>query len=67
MLLSHDFIEGFGPHSAGQRSFFPAVFKFVYMVHYIDEFSYVEPSLYFWDEAYMTLLDDLFDMFLGSG
>jgi hypothetical protein len=43
------------------------VFKFVYMVHYIDEFSYVEPSLYFWDEAYMTLLDDLFDMFLGSG
>ncbi|ERE73908.1 hypothetical protein H671_5g13852, partial [Cricetulus griseus] len=42
------------------------VFKFVYMVDYIDGFSYVEPSLYPWDEAYLIMVDDFSDMFLDS-
>ncbi|ERE70319.1 hypothetical protein H671_6g16538 [Cricetulus griseus] len=39
---------------------------FVYMVDYIDGFSYVEPSLHPWDEAYLITVDDFSDMFLDS-
>ncbi|ERE83799.1 hypothetical protein H671_2g6433 [Cricetulus griseus] len=38
----------------------------VYMVDHIDGFSYVEPSLHPWDEAYMTGMDDFSDVFLDS-
>jgi hypothetical protein len=31
-------------------------------VDYIDEVSYVEPSLYSWDEAYSIMVHDVFDM-----
>ncbi|ERE71913.1 hypothetical protein H671_6g15331 [Cricetulus griseus] len=41
-------------------------FLFVYMVDYIDGFSYVEPSLHPWDEAYLIMVDDFSDMFLDS-
>ena len=37
-------------------------FQFVYMMDYIDRFSYVEPSLYLWDEA--NLVDNFFLMCL---
>ncbi|ERE71912.1 hypothetical protein H671_6g15331 [Cricetulus griseus] len=40
--------------------------EFVYMVDYIDGFSYVEPSLHPWDEAYLIMVDDFSDMFLDS-
>ncbi|ERE83492.1 hypothetical protein H671_2g6668 [Cricetulus griseus] len=40
--------------------------QFVYMVDYIDGFSYVEPSLHPWDEAYLIMVDDFSDMFLDS-
>ncbi|ERE83564.1 hypothetical protein H671_2g6621, partial [Cricetulus griseus] len=40
------------------------VVQFVYMVDYIDGFSYVEPSLHSWDEAYLVMLDDFSDVFL---
>ncbi|ERE71159.1 hypothetical protein H671_6g15949 [Cricetulus griseus] len=40
------------------------IMKFVYMVDYIDGFSYVEPSLHPWDEAYLIMVDDFSDMFL---
>ena len=44
--------------------FFP--FEFVYIVDYIDRFLYIEPSLNFWDEAYLVMIDDHFDVFLDS-
>jgi hypothetical protein len=39
-------------------------FQFVYMVGYIERFSFIELSLHLWDEAYLSMVDDLFDMFL---
>jgi hypothetical protein len=39
------------------------VFEFVYIVDYVDGFSYIEPSLHPWDEANFIMLDDLFDVF----
>ena len=30
------------------------IFQFVYMVDYVDRFSYVEPSLQLWDEAHLV-------------
>jgi hypothetical protein len=39
-------------------------FVFVYIVNYIDEFPYIEPSLHPWDEAYSIMIDDCFDVFL---
>jgi hypothetical protein len=42
------------------------VFEFVYIVDYIDGFPYIEPSLYPWDKAYLTMMDDCFNVFLDS-
>jgi hypothetical protein len=42
------------------------VFQFVYMMDYIDGFTYVESSLHLWDEAYLIMVGDIFDMFLDS-
>ncbi|ERE66098.1 hypothetical protein H671_8g19697 [Cricetulus griseus] len=39
---------------------------FVHMVDHIDGFSYVEPSLHHWDEAYLIMVADFSDMFLDS-
>ena len=36
--------------------------QFVYMVVYIDRFSYAEPSLHLWDEAYLIMVDDFSDV-----
>jgi hypothetical protein len=33
---------------------------------YIDGFPYIEPFLQHWDEAYLIMMDDHFDMFLDS-
>ncbi|KAL6082839.1 hypothetical protein STEG23_030391, partial [Scotinomys teguina] len=40
--------------------------QFIYMVYYIDRLSYVEPSLYLWDKAYLVMVDNVFDVFLES-
>jgi hypothetical protein len=32
----------------------------------IDGFSYIKPSLHHWDEAYLVMMDDHFDVFLDS-
>ena len=40
------------------------VFEFVYILDYIDGFPYIEPSLHPWDEAYLIMMDDHFDVFL---
>lgn len=39
-------------------------FEFVYIVDYIDGFPYIEPSLHPWNEAYLIMMDDCFDVFL---
>ena len=41
-------------------------FQFIYMMDYIDRFSYVEPALHLWDEAYLIMMDD-FLMCSGFG
>jgi hypothetical protein len=40
------------------------VFEFVYIVDYVDEYPYVEPSLHPRNEAYFIMTDDRFDVFL---
>ena len=40
------------------------VFEFVYILDYIDIFLYIEPSLHPWDEDYLVMMDDRFDVFL---
>ena len=42
------------------------VFEFVYIVDYADEFPYIEPTLYPWDESYLIIMDDHFDGLLDS-
>jgi hypothetical protein len=46
--------------SNGMIMFF---FEFVYIVDYVDGFLYVEPSLHLWDEAYLIMMGDYFDVF----
>jgi hypothetical protein len=41
-------------------------FEFVYVVYYTDRFPYIEPSLHPWNEAYLVMMDDRFDVFLDS-
>ena len=41
-------------------------FFFVYMVGYIDGFSYIESSFHHWDESYLIMVNDGFDVFLNS-
>ena len=40
-------------------------FEFVYVVDFIDGFPYIEPSLNLWDEAYLIIVNDHFDVFLN--
>ena len=42
------------------------VFEFVYIVDYVDGFPYIKPSLHPWDEAYLVMMNDRFDVFLDS-
>jgi hypothetical protein len=39
-------------------------FEFVYIVDYVNGFSYTEPTFYPWDEVYMIVVNDGFNMFL---
>ena len=34
------------------------------MIDYVYRFAYVEPDLHPWDEAYMIMMDKLFDVLL---
>jgi hypothetical protein len=42
------------------------VFEFVYIADYVDRFLYSKLSLHPWDEAYLFMMDDHFDVFLNS-
>ena len=39
-------------------------FEFVYIVDYVDGFSYRKSSRHLWDEAYLIVVNDGFDVFL---
>jgi hypothetical protein len=41
-------------------------FEFVYIMYYIDEFSYFETSLHRWNEVYLILLNNDFNVFLDT-
>ena len=43
-----------------------SVFGSVYVVNYIYRLAYVEPVLHPWDEAYLIVMDKLFDVLLQS-
>ena len=57
-----DFVKGFSASNEMIRWVFS--FQFVYMMDYIDGFSYIEPSLHPWVEIYLIMVDDVFDVFL---
>jgi hypothetical protein len=42
------------------------VFEFVYIVDYDSVFPNIQPSLHPWDEAYMIMMDNHFNVFLYS-
>lgn len=48
------------------RESYGFLFDFVYIVNYIDEIPYIEPTLHPWEEAYLLMVDECFDMFLDS-
>jgi hypothetical protein len=39
-------------------------FEFAYIVDHISGFSYIKPTFYPWDETYVTMVNDGFDVFL---
>lgn len=41
------------------------IFFFVYIVDYINGFSYIESTLHPWDETYLIVMNDCFDVFLN--
>jgi hypothetical protein len=42
------------------------VFEFVYIMDYVDGFSYIKLSLHPWNKTYLVRMDDCFDVFLDS-
>jgi hypothetical protein len=40
--------------------------EFVYIVDHVDGCPYSKPSLHAWDEAYLVMMDDRFDVYLDS-
>ena len=42
------------------------VFGSDYVVDYVYRLAYVEPVLHSWDEAYLIMMDKLFDVLLQS-
>ena len=42
------------------------VFEFAYVVEYIVGFPYIKPTLYPWNETYLIMMDDHFDVLFDS-
>ena len=57
-----NFVKGFSASNEMILCLFS--FQFVYIVDYIDRFSYVEILLHFWDEANLVMVKNFSDMFL---
>ena len=43
-----------------------SVFGSVYVMDYIYRLAYVEPALHLWDEAYLVMMNKVFDLLLHS-
>jgi hypothetical protein len=41
-------------------------FEFVYIVDYVNGFLEIKPIMHPWDEAYLIMANDGFDVFLDS-
>jgi len=39
-------------------------FQFVYRMDYVDGFPYIKPSMHAWEEGYLIMVDDCFDVHL---
>ena len=39
-------------------------YEFVYIVDNIERFPYIEPSMHPWNEVYLIMVNDRFDVFL---
>jgi hypothetical protein len=48
------------------RFFFFFCLEFIYIVEYIDGFLYIKPSMHYWNEDYVIMMDDNFDVYLDS-
>jgi hypothetical protein len=35
------------------------------MLEYIDRFSFIKSSMYLWDEFYLIMVDDIFEVFFN--
>ena len=44
-----------------------SVFRSVYVVNYVSKLVYVEPALHTQDEAYLIMMNKLFEIFLNYG
>jgi hypothetical protein len=53
-------------HSISQNDHVVFIFDFVYIVDYVDGFMYIKQSLNPWNEAYLVMMDNYFDVFLDS-
>ena len=42
------------------------VFEFVHIVDYVDGLPYIKTSLHPWNDTYLIMVDDRFDVFLDS-
>ena len=53
--------------SASSEMIIFSPFEFVYIVDYVDRFLYIEPSLYYWNEAYLIIREvgQKFSFFVG--
>jgi hypothetical protein len=41
-------------------------FEIVYILDYINGFFYIKPTFYPWDETYLNVVNDHFDVFFDS-
>jgi hypothetical protein len=62
--MSVGFCQMLSQHLTRYHAIF--VFEFVYILDYVDVFPYIKPSLHPWDEDYLVMMDDRFDVFLDS-
>lgn len=52
--------------SASKEMIIYFFFTFVYMMEYANGFSYSEPTFHPWDEGYLFMANDSFDVFLDG-
>ncbi|XP_060229997.1 glycoprotein-N-acetylgalactosamine 3-beta-galactosyltransferase 1 isoform X3 [Meriones unguiculatus] len=63
----HHLIKGYLPKTFWywNYNYYPPI-EFTYIVAYTDGFAYIEQPLHTWEESYLIMVDDVFDVFLES-